>query len=100
MSAMNRDSVILIDEIVIPNEGAQWRQTQLDLAMMASLAAMERTESQWRHLLISAGLIIIGIFSYGSEFGDSIIEAVPSQSELRQGVGNEQESAQKVIPQA
>ena len=96
MRAMNQDSVILIDEIVIPNEGAQWRQTQLDLAMMASLAGMERTEGQWRHLLTSAGLIIIGIFSYGSEFGDSLIETVPSQSELGQGMGNEQESTREV----
>ena len=79
MRAMNQDSVILIDEIVIPNEGAQWRQTQLDLAMMASLAGMERTEGKWRHLLTRAGLNITGIFSYGSEFGDSIIEAVPIQ---------------------
>lgn len=77
--AMNQDSVSLIDEIVIPNEGAQWRQTQLDLAMMASLAGMKRTEGQWRHLLTRAGLNITGIFLYGSEFGDSIIEAVPIQ---------------------
>lgn len=75
---MNQDSVVLIDEIVIPNEGATWRQTQLDLAMMASLATMERTERQWRHILTRAGLVITGIFSYGPEFGDSIIEAVQS----------------------
>ena len=74
---MNQDSVILIDEIVIPNEGANWRQTQLDLAMMATLAGMERTEGQWRHLLTSAGLVITEICSYKPEFGDSIIEAVP-----------------------
>ena len=79
MRAMNKDSVILIDEIVIPDEGAKWRQIQLDLAMMASLAGMERTERQWRHLLTRAGLVITGIFSYGPDFGDSIIEAVPSQ---------------------
>ena len=75
---MNQDSVILIDEIVIPNEGANWRQTQLDLAMMATLAGMERTEGQWRHLLTRAGLVITEICSYKPEFGDSIIEAVPS----------------------
>lgn len=76
---MSKESVILIDEIVIPDMGAQWRQTQLDLAMMASLAAMERTETQWRHLLTMAGLVITEIFSYEPRFGDSIIEAVPSQ---------------------
>ena len=75
---MNQDSVILIDEIVIPNEGANWRQTQLDLAMMATLAGMERTEGQWRQLLTRAGLVVNEICLYKPEFGDSIIEAVPS----------------------
>ena len=97
---MNQDSVILIDEIVIPNQGANWRQTQLDLAMMATLAGMERTEGQWRRLLTRAGLVITEICSYEPEFGDSIIEAVPSQSELRQGIENGLESTRGIIPQA
>ncbi len=44
---MNEDAVILIDDMVLPNQGVHWRTTQLDLAMMAGLAAIERIEKQW-----------------------------------------------------
>ena len=77
IKVMSKDSVILIDEMVIPNQGAHWRQTQLDLAMMAGLAAIERTEGQWYSLLDAAGLKIKQICTYTAELRDSIIIAVP-----------------------
>ena len=61
--AMDKVSVILIDDIVLPDKGAHWRQTQLDLTVMATLAAMERTERQWRNMLTSAGLVITQILT-------------------------------------
>ena len=76
VKAMSRDSVILIDEMVIPNKGAHWRATQLDLAMMASLAGTERTERQWYDLMDMAGLKIQRIWTYTKELRDSIIVAV------------------------
>ena len=75
--AMNQDSVILIDDMILPNQGANWHATQLDLTMMASLGAMERTEKQWYALMDSAGLKIKSICTYTAELRDSIIVAVP-----------------------
>ena len=77
IKAMNEDSVILIHDMVLPNQGAHWRATQIDLAMMAGLAAMERTEKQWYSLLEAAGLKIKQIFTYTPDLRDSIIVAVP-----------------------
>ena len=77
IKAMGRDSVILIDDMVIPVQGAHWQATQLDLTMMAALAAIERTEKQWRLLLDRAGLTIKQICTYTPERRDSIIVAVP-----------------------
>ena len=77
--ALDRVSVILIDDMVPPDQGAQWRQTQLDLAMIATLAAMERTERQWRAVLTSVGLEVTQNLSYRPDLSDSIIEVVPSQ---------------------
>ena len=77
IKVMDKDSVILIDDMVLPNRGAHWRATQLDLAMMAGLAAMERTEKQWYALLEAAGLKIKQIYTYTPELRDSIIVAVP-----------------------
>ena len=67
-------SRLLINEAVIPDVGASWAHTSLDLFMMALASATERTETQWRDLLESAGLKITGIWSKGAGT-DSLIEA-------------------------
>lgn len=76
-SAMTPDSVVLIDEMVLPNQGAHWLAATLDLMVMSSLGAMERSEKQWRDLLDAAGFRIKEIFTYTEELRDSVIVAVP-----------------------
>ncbi|MCJ1394031.1 hypothetical protein MMC18_006909 [Xylographa bjoerkii] len=76
--AMGKESVILIDEMVLQDSGAHWRATQLDLTMMACLGAMERTKKQWHALLEAAGLRIVGIHTYTELLQDSVIAAVPA----------------------
>ena len=75
--AMGADSFILIDEMVLPDQRIHWQAAQLDIAMMSSLSAMERTKKQWYKLLESAGLKIVQICTYTEELQDSIIVAVP-----------------------
>ncbi|KAM0319817.1 hypothetical protein ACHAO8_000859 [Botrytis cinerea] len=75
--AMGPDSAILIDEMVIPETGAHWHATQIDLVMMTALASTERTEGEWHALLVSAGLQAKKIVKYTDSLGDSIIVAVP-----------------------
>ena len=77
--AMNKDSRILIDEMVLPNLGVHWQATQLDLTMMAALGSMERTIEQWYELLEKAGLQILQIYTYTPLLHDSIIVAVPKK---------------------
>lgn len=77
IKAMDSKSVILIDDMVLPDKGVNWQQTQLDLTMMAVLAAMERTEKQWYSMLDGAGLRVKQICTYTSDLRDSIIVAVP-----------------------
>lgn len=48
-------SKLLINENVVPNTGAHWQATSLDLIMMVDLAAKERTEQQWHKLLSRLG---------------------------------------------
>jgi hypothetical protein len=75
MSAMSDDSVILIDDMVLPEKGATWRSTLLDLTMMATLSALERSEGQWYALLEKAGLDVVKIWKYAEETDDGIIVA-------------------------
>jgi hypothetical protein len=67
-------SKLLINENVIPDQGAHWLGTALDMVMMAKFSASERTEQNWRALLESAGFQIVKIWTYepGTE---SLIEA-------------------------
>lgn len=68
-------SQVLIDEMVLPNTGAHWWSTCLDLHMYAMLGAMERDEDQWRGLLDTAGLRLVDIRVYSPVMRHSIIVA-------------------------
>jgi len=59
VQAMGKDSLILIEEMVLPDTHIHWQAAQLDLTMMVVLAATERTETQWRELLDSVGLAVV-----------------------------------------
>lgn len=78
IDALAEDSLILIDDMVLPNEGAHWQAAQLDMMMMTTLASRERTEEQWYKLLEGAGLKINRIYTYTSSLKDGVIEAVPA----------------------
>ena len=74
--AMAPDSVLLIDEMVVPDVKAHWQATQLDLLMMSALASCERTKAQWEALIPETGLKINKIYKYTDSLEDSIIECV------------------------
>ena len=48
--------MILINELVIPDQGANLVAAQFDICMMSLFAATERTESDWKKLVDKAGL--------------------------------------------
>ena len=67
-------SKLLINEFVIPDTGAHWISTALDIFMMAVYSAGERREQSWRRILDGVGFRITKIWTPepGSE---SLIEA-------------------------
>lgn len=75
--AMAGDSVVIVDDVVMPNVGATWKQASMDIAMMTMLAAMERTQEHFAQLLKEAGLKLREVIKYDEEYGDSLIVAVP-----------------------
>ena len=67
-------SKLLITEHVIPDHGANWISTTLDMIMMSCFASGERTVSDWEKLLGDAGFKITSIIK-GCEPGtESLIE--------------------------
>ena len=67
-------SKLLIQDLVMPDQGADSRQAYLDIIMYFQPEGIERTAGQWEALLESAGLQINKIWSEpnGTE---SVIEA-------------------------
>ena len=74
-------SIILIDEMVLPDYGAPWQATQLDMTMMSALAAIERTSKEWLELFDLAGLKSNGMYTYTNSLQDTIIALVPVTSD-------------------
>ncbi|KAL7940842.1 S-adenosyl-L-methionine-dependent methyltransferase [Trichoderma barbatum] len=77
LPAMSSESVLVIDEIIIPNKGSHSRATEIDMTMMVSFASTERTEKQWASLLDKAGLKVLSKDIYNEATGQSAIVAVP-----------------------
>ena len=75
--AMAPDSVVMVDEIVVPNVGATANQMHFDLTMMACVAAMERSEKQWQELFAAVGLKIRNIWIYDQQLQSGLIVGVP-----------------------
>ena len=68
-------SKLLINENIVPDSGADWRITSLDWFMMTLAASAERTETEWKELIQSVGLTVVGIWTTDSAV-ESLIEAV------------------------
>ena len=54
-------SKLLINEVVLPDTGASWEATSLDLVMLTLGNSKERTESDWRKMMNEAGLSVTTI---------------------------------------
>ncbi|GAM84864.1 hypothetical protein ANO11243_028660 [Dothideomycetidae sp. 11243] len=68
-------SKILIHDFVVPDSGATWPTTAMDLGMMVLGSVKERTETDWRRLFKEAGLEAVA-FTTIEAGSESIIEVV------------------------
>ena len=91
-SAMSSHSKILVDEIVVPFQGAHWRTVQMDFVMMSALGAIERTEKQRHTLFGKVGLRIANINVYDTVQGDAVLEVIPEES-----LNNHQEQSSRAL---
>ena len=85
---MAPDSVVVVDDVILPQAGATWKQSSMDLAMMTMLAAMERTKEQFSRLFRDSGLHLRNVWTYDKDYGDSFIVAVPLGEKDAQANGN------------
>ena len=67
-------SKLVIQDLILPDHGADLRQASLDITMYFMPEGIERTLGQWKDLLDSVGLQINRIWSEPSGI-ESVIEA-------------------------
>lgn len=60
--AMDQDSTLLINEIMLPELGVLLPSVLSDMQMMGSFASLERTELQWQILLENAGFELVQVW--------------------------------------
>lgn len=73
-AAMTADSVLLIDELVLPETGVSAIAASIDLTMLSSLASAERTKEEWTELLGDLGLEIVKTYTYNERTYETVME--------------------------
>lgn len=62
VQAMANDSVLLVQELVMPATGVDFATSTLDIYQLLYFCGMERTEDQWRDLLNDCGLDVVKVW--------------------------------------
>lgn len=73
IAVMDKASKILIDEVVLPDQGVHWQAAQMDLVMMVNLGAKERSRREWNALIEMAGLEILEVYTYTPTLQNSVL---------------------------
>ena len=82
LPALGPDSLILIDDKVLPNKGVHRHIAMMDIAMLAQTGSLERTIDQWKALLDQGGCKILDIVTYSDEH-DSVLVVASKSSQLK-----------------
>ncbi|KAK5625641.1 hypothetical protein RRF57_001357 [Xylaria bambusicola] len=61
---MAPDSILLVDEMILPETKVNAVACSVDMSMLAAFASMERTEAQWRDIFLREGLDLVKTYLY------------------------------------
>lgn len=73
-AAMSSDSVLLIDEMVLPESGVNAYAAAMDLTMMAAFASTERSEKMWRKIIEDVGMRLVKTWPYNEVSYESVMD--------------------------
>lgn len=73
-AAMAPDSVLLIDEMILPETDVHIDAASMDITMLAAFAGMERSEAQWRSVIDEAGLRLVKTYVYNPVSHESVMD--------------------------
>lgn len=65
---------MLLDEMILPEEGVNAYASCMDMTMMAAFAGMERSESHWNEILSDVGLKLVKTYMYNPENYEGVMD--------------------------
>jgi len=71
--AMDGDSRILMDEVVLPDANVPWQAAMQDISMNIQFGGKERTRSEWHSLIEKSGLEVADVRTYNVSSCASVI---------------------------
>lgn len=71
---MAEDSILLVDETILPLSGVGFIAAAIDLTMLGAFASMERTEAEWRQLVESVGLKLVKAYPYNEADNEFVMD--------------------------
>lgn len=74
-SAMTAQSVILINDMILPETGVPSFSSTLDLVMLGACGSRERTMKEWTQILEEVGLVVKDSIVYDRDLCHGIIAA-------------------------
>ncbi|KAI0407023.1 S-adenosyl-L-methionine-dependent methyltransferase [Xylaria palmicola] len=72
--AMGPESILLLDEIILPETKANIDTVSMDITMLTAFAGMERTRDQWRSILEEVGLKLVKTYNYNPVSHESVMD--------------------------
>lgn len=73
-AVMEPESILLVDELVLPEFGVSYIASSIDMTMLSAFASTERTESQWRKVFDEAGLELQRTYTYYPTGYESVMD--------------------------
>ncbi|KAI1207206.1 O-methyl transferase B [Annulohypoxylon truncatum] len=93
-AVMAPDSILLVDEMILPEVGVDAVTAAVDLTMLSAFAARERTEAEWRKTFDEAGLELVQARIYNPLTYEGVLDARLHARGTKSQVGNETAWAQ------
>lgn len=72
--AMTSESILLLDEVILPDVGVGMDAAAHDVTMLAAFAGAERSEEQWRSIFAEVGLRLVKTYVYNEASYESVMD--------------------------
>ncbi|KAF3022577.1 hypothetical protein E8E14_013322 [Neopestalotiopsis sp. 37M] len=73
-AVMTPDSILLVDEMILPETGVNYDVASIDMTMLGAFASLERTEAQWRETFEDVGLELVRSYTYMPQNYESVMD--------------------------